>query len=772
VIPFASQRASGQDLATHLLNAHDNEQVEVVSIRGAVAKDLHGVFAEWGAVAHNLTRCRKYLYSLSINPDPGQSHFTRDQYEDYVDRVEERLGLTGQPRVIVFHVKADRDGAPREHCHVVWSRVDLRQGKAIQISFDRLKLMMVTREFAHDHDLRLPDGYCRDFDDDDDHHHDQLSLYEKAQQDRTGISKDQRKTEVTKAWHQSDSAHAFVRALEELGYILANGRRPYVLVDRYGETNALPKLIDDRSVRTKDIRECLKEDFPPDSLPNVEEARQIAAQQNTGRENIDAVWQREKHRQAARDQLAIMQAERRQLHGKEKAALLAAHATQTFKLAARQQDDLKLLERSLLAKRKKTLPERDIFRLASVAALLARLPDVAFLIGKIQVRINRRRRWKYLKATTDEGKVEVTVTGHVTDETLSALESAVPEPKRKGFRERAAEFKHRVEKELSPAARRVPFSVPRLVSKIQGELELADPEVFDEFHDWSLLDYPAQLDEGSFTIRDEANTFEIDLDGRKLEISYASQDEQLSLDVNVEGWTENNLALALDKLIADPRFSQSERLKWCLAHVSHLAGERGISLSALWRAKFILARKLTELIRAMKTTEAEKAYQQHLFAPEAKPDVSFVQPFEFIDGMYDGQKPYRGKFKFKKHYLEVVPEIDGGDGGEEFQCAMALESLPEMKHWLRNIAKHPASFRLPLAQGWTYPDFVAELTDGRFLVVEYKGAHLLNDPETREKRLIGELWEKKMAGKGLYIMAVKDDEGKDVRAQLIDKVGG
>ena len=76
--------------------------------------------------------------------------------------------------------------------------------------------------------------------------------------------------------------------------------------------------------------------------------------------------------------------------------------------------------------------------------------------------------------------------------------------------------------------------------------------------------------------------------------------------------------------------------------------------------------------------------------------------------------------------------------------------------------------REPLLEG---ADFVAELNDGRRLVVEYKGAHLLNDPETKEKKLIGELWERQMGGKGLYLMAVKDDRGKDVRAQLMAKIG-
>lgn len=371
---------------------------------------------------------------------------------------------------------------------------------------------------------------------------------------------------------------------------------------------------------------------------------------------------------------------------------------------------------------------------------------------------------------TDDGKVEVTITGKVSDEALDKVVKALPEAKKQGFAKKVVEHKQRVEKELSPAARRVPFSIPRLISEIQGELELADFEIFDEFHDWSLLDYPAQLEEGEFHIREEANIFEIDLDGRKVEYSIASEENQFSLDVEVENWTENRLALALDKLISDSRFGQAERLKWCLNHVHYLVHNRNISLSALWRAKFILGRKLVDRIKEMKEIEAKKAYQQYLFVPEAKPEISFDNAFEFFDGMYEGQKPHRGSMKLNKHYLEVVPEIDGGDKGEEFQCAVAFERISEVKHWLRNVSRHPVSFKLPLAQGWTYPDFVAELNDGRFLVVEYKGAHILDNLETKEKKLIGELWERKMNGKGLYIMAVKDDNGRDVYAQLMDKI--
>ena len=76
---------------------------------------------------------------------------------------------------------------------------------------------------------------------------------------------------------------------------------------------------------------------------------------------------------------------------------------------------------------------------------------------------------------------------------------------------------------------------------------------------------------------------------------------------------------------------------------------------------------------------------------------------------------------------------------------------------------------MPLAEGYFYPDFVSELKDGRILVVEYKGAHLVEDAQ--EKLNVGQLWESKSAGQGHFLMAVKEDEwGRDVYRQIENKV--
>ncbi len=158
MIPFASRRGAGRDLAIRLMNAEDDEYVELADLRGAITDDLPGAFAEWEAQA-GTTKCRNYLYNLSVNPDPAQGPLPRSLHDDYIARVEAALGLEGQARAVVYHIKEDRYGQGREHCHVVWSRIDSQECKAIHMAFDHDKLMTVTRQFARDHGIELAPGY-------------------------------------------------------------------------------------------------------------------------------------------------------------------------------------------------------------------------------------------------------------------------------------------------------------------------------------------------------------------------------------------------------------------------------------------------------------------------------------------------------------------------------------------------------------------------------------------------------------------------------------
>ncbi|MGX5733038.1 DEAD/DEAH box helicase [Bosea thiooxidans] len=373
------------------------------------------------------------------------------------------------------------------------------------------------------------------------------------------------------------------------------------------------------------------------------------------------------------------------------------------------------------------------------------------------------------------GAVEIAVTGRVAPEIEAAITSVIPATERAGFSEAVRRYRVEIKDQLSPAEQGELFKVPRLVAEIQGNLEFADADVFMEYHDWTLASHPARLDETTFAIRETARSFEIDIDGSRVAYQFASEDEQLALDVDVEGWSPQSLVLWLDRQLRQPDIHQSDLLKWLTDCVGHLVGPRKIHIAALMRTKFILARKLRERISAARLAEQTTVYQRYLFAPEAKVEVSFDNGFEFRDGMYrDVRKQRDGRWKPRKHFLgpENLPAFDGTVDGEEFQCAQAIDSLPLVKFWLRNVAKHPQSLWLPTAAGKFYPDFVAVLNDGRVMVIEYKGALLAGYgvDDTNEKRAIGRLWEENSAGKGLFIVVEKQLGGLDMRTQLLRKL--
>ena len=372
------------------------------------------------------------------------------------------------------------------------------------------------------------------------------------------------------------------------------------------------------------------------------------------------------------------------------------------------------------------------------------------------------------------GKVEIAIVGWINENSEKVICDLLPKPERKAFANAVAKYRVDVKGQLSLAEQGLKFKVPRLMSDIQGSLEFADTDVFMEFHEWSLLNHSPKLDEHEFTIHETARSFEIDLDGKRVTYRFASTEEQMTLNVSVEGWTPEALVLWLDRQVRQMDIHQRELLKWLRDLVEHLLNARGMRISALMRCKYLLARKIQDKINAIRLLERHEVYQSFLFAPESGVSVSFDTAFSFKAGMYRDQQRYRGRWKPRKHFLgsNDVPAFDGAVDREEVQCAQVIDSLTDVAYWIRNVARHPESFWLPTASGRFYPDFVAKLADGRLLVVEYKGAHIADSPDTAEKRTIGALWEKASDEKGLFIVAENMVDGVDVHGQLIQKLRG
>lgn len=109
-----NQRGGGLKLAAHLSNKIENDHVELYELRGFCSQTLRGALQEADAIAKG-TQCKQYLFSLSFSP-PETENVPVANFKTAISEAEQKLGLTGQPRAIVFHEKKRQ--APCARCLV------------------------------------------------------------------------------------------------------------------------------------------------------------------------------------------------------------------------------------------------------------------------------------------------------------------------------------------------------------------------------------------------------------------------------------------------------------------------------------------------------------------------------------------------------------------------------------------------------------------------------------------------------------------------------
>lgn len=249
----ASSRSGYRNLANHLTNTRDNDHVTLHEMRGLAGNSLHAALAEIDAVSRG-TRCQKPFFSVSFNPPMGQQ-VPHAQFDEAFDKLERKLGLVDQPRAVIYHEKEGRS-----HCHVVWSRIDSQEMKAIDMSHFKLKCTDISRELYQEHGWEMPKGLINKQEADPF----KLSSGEWAHLKRKGVDPKEIKSLIQNAWQSSDNKSSFSHALKERGLFLAKGdRRGFVVMDH---TEKIYSLSRNGGLKTSDIKSKLSK---PDDLPSV-----------------------------------------------------------------------------------------------------------------------------------------------------------------------------------------------------------------------------------------------------------------------------------------------------------------------------------------------------------------------------------------------------------------------------------------------------------------------------------------------------------------------
>lgn len=353
-------------------------------------------------------------------------------------------------------------------------------------------------------------------------------------------------------------------------------------------------------------------------------------------------------------------------------------------------------------------------------------------------------------------------TNNLDDELIEKLKE-VPRSKeaKREITLRLEQAKKQKKENQTPSEKGEIFSIPQLCLKFEDGDELAEKELFLAEDGWNLLDYPTIIGPEEFSIDEDSKQYAVDLDGNKITIHQLEESQQLSIDTITTDMDENALCKWFDKRLHQIDINQQVLLEFLRRTINHLTARSDMNLPKINRAKFVLEKLLSQKITQYRQQAYEKGYQGCLFGPNAIASINEKAfSFKFDPNVYPVNDYFDGSFRFKKHYYPSVAAMNK----EETQCAQAIDSHPQVEFWVRNLERQPEhAFWLPTHTDRFYPDFVAKLTNGRLLVVEYKGEHL-KGPDSQEKQLLGQVWAEKSGN--LFLMAWKNDNGLNVNEQI------
>lgn len=372
-----------------------------------------------------------------------------------------------------------------------------------------------------------------------------------------------------------------------------------------------------------------------------------------------------------------------------------------------------------------------------------------------------------ITAQDDKGttiRIEPNATDAVVERLCERLPEHQREPVRKAHREAR---KQRCPAELGQSLR-LPLLAWRQGDLILGEATTAE---LREHAGFSVRDCPPQ--DCTWSPAKQATSSEIDADDAG----------QIKIGANsVQEITQPGLSARMDRdwliywLARECRrqdTTEADMIAFLTRWVGTLEQRHG--LPALMVHKFRLQARVDEFLGQCAAKTARRGLQGLFAAGAGVPSPLAVVPEVFVDFNpgtdYRPSRALRGR-TFKKHLYPSVGELND----DELTLAVVLDTLPEVAVWLRNMERHPRSFRLPYpsdAGDWFYPDFLARLTDARVAVIEYKGSQI--DDRDQGKRQIGLAWERAMQGKGLFLWigdSVNTARGRGIGEQVQDALAG
>lgn len=305
--------------------------------------------------------------------------------------------------------------------------------------------------------------------------------------------------------------------------------------------------------------------------------------------------------------------------------------------------------------------------------------------------------------------------------------------------------------EETPAERGETARIPKLVYQ-QGKLfgEFEESNLLDA--DWEISEFDSSIAESEFAAANEAlrrASMSISQLGKVIVDPYERLDAELALRDAETGWEHADLVFWLDRQIAFPYADRDQKVAWINSAVNYLVDHRNFTVEELAYRRFRLRGAIERKLKSELVQTKQKVFEQ-LLTDEGRFDVRDEHSFLIEQGRYAYDFRYSGHFRLKRHFFPVIGNLKSE--GEELNSAQEIANhLPNVEWWVRNVERKANSFWLQTSTDRFYPDFIIRLYGGVTVAVEYKGSHLADSKDSREKKQIGELWARRSNGKCRFV---------------------
>lgn len=389
----------------------------------------------------------------------------------------------------------------------------------------------------------------------------------------------------------------------------------------------------------------------------------------------------------------------------------------------------------------------------SVTMPLLELPDLSAL-----PEATRKRFEKNLEVSPETGSM--TLRGQWTRNDQKALKEAFHSAQAVAAVEEAFTHLNAPEKQhvSTPAERGDSFAIP-LLGWRQGDSLLDAGESPALEGAWSLRNISAELNESEFPRELEAMQrarLRMDEKGKVRSDPGEKLDVQMRLFVR-EPASEAGLLWWLENQLRDPsgNMDPAELAAWLSGALGYLQEHRGFTIDELAYRKFRLRQVLAAQLKAAKHDATAQGLLS-LLGDEARLSVGDDLQRVLSSGRYAWDWQYSGFTTLKRHFFPQIGNLKSE--GEEFRCAEFIANgMAGVDCWIRNVERKPSSFSLPTSSDRFYPDFLIRTELGGIIAAEYKGKHIATGDDSKEKKRIGELWERRSAGRCAFAWVENQD---------------